>query len=136
MSILTNLFCDYNVFSTIESIVFWRQGIILLYLNTSCTKRKIYIDAEYDDDGKGGDCWWCADDDVDDVRAIFVLFWFVAKFAVERSLVNCPTHCSADCWAGSAPYSGLVWMFERIFILQNATPYNSHLQVTHTKPSL
>ena len=55
----------------------------------------------------------------DDMRAIFGLFWFQAKFAVEGSLVNCPTHYSADCWVGSAPYSGLVWMFKQIFILQN-----------------
>ena len=33
----------------------------------------------------------------DDMRAIFGLFWFQAKFAVEGSLVNCPTHYSADC---------------------------------------
>ena len=70
MSILTDLFCDYNVFSTIESIVLWRQGIILHYQDTSCPKRKIYILMHEmmmvkvviaDDD---------ATDDVDDVWAI------------------------------------------------------------------
>ena len=38
-----------------------------------------------------------ADYDADDVRAIFAICWIQARFAVEGSLVNCPTHYSADC---------------------------------------
>ena len=65
----------------------------------------------------------------DDMRAFFALFWFQAKFAVEGSLVNWPTHYSADFWVSSAPFSGLVWMFEQIFILQNIHLMPLHITV-------